>query len=174
MLIIAHRGASGNAPENTLAAFRKAVALGATFIETDLQLSRDARFMAIHDATVNRTTNGRGAVHDLTLADLRKLDAGSWFGSEFAGERIPTLEEILEFSKKHDVVFYLELKPSGSWGGEHALISSLRESGEIPRCVVISFDAGILDAVRKIEPTLMTGLLYDGQIEKPAETAVEI
>ena len=107
VLVIAHRGASGNAPENTLAAFKKAVALGATFIETDLQLSRDAHFVAIHDDTVNRTTNGQGAVHDMTLTELRRLDAGSWFGSEFAGERIPTLEEILEFSKKNDVVFYL-------------------------------------------------------------------
>src|ERR1700720_4762619 len=174
MLVIAHRGASGNAPENTLAAFKKAVALGAPFIETDLQLSRDAHFVAIHDATVNRTTNGQGAVHDMKLAELRRLDAGSWFGSEFAGERIPTLEEILEFSKKHDVVFYLELKRSGSWGGEHALIASLRESGEIPRSVVISFDAEILDALRKIEPTLMTGFLYDRQIEKPVERAIEI
>jgi len=172
--VIAHRGASGNAPENTLAAFRKAVALGATFIETDLQLSRDARFMAIHDATVNRTTNGHGAVHDMTLADLRKLDAGSWFGSEFAGERIPTLEEILEFSKKNDVVFYLEIKPGAAWGGEHALIGALRDSGEIPRAVVISFDAAIVLNLRKIEPTLMTGLLYDGQIENPLEKAVEI
>ena len=174
MLIIAHRGASGNAPENTLAAFRKAVALGATFIETDLQLSRDARFVAIHDATVNRTTNGQGAVHDMALADLRKLDAGSWFGSEFAGERIPTLEEIFEFSKKNDVVFYLEIKPGAAWGGEHALVGALRESGEIPRAVVISFDAGIVLNLRKIEPTLMTGLLYDGQIENPLEKAVEI
>ncbi len=174
MLIIAHRGASGNAPENTLAAFRKAVALGATFIETDLQLSRDARFMAIHDATVNRTTNGHGAVHDMTLADLRKLDAGSWFGSEFTGERIPTLEEIFEFSKKNDVVFYLEIKPGAAWGGEHALIGALRDSGEIPRAVVISFDAAIVLNLRKIEPTLMTGLLYDGQIENPLEKAVEI
>src|SRR5260370_25117768 len=97
MLVIAHRGASGHAPENTMAAFRKAVAMGATFIETDLQLSRAAHFVAIHDATVNRTTNGQGAVHDMTLAELRRLDAGSWFGSEFAGESIPTLEEILEF-----------------------------------------------------------------------------
>ena len=76
----------------------------------------------------------------ITLAELRRLDAGSWFGSEFAGERIPTLEEILEFSKKNDVVFYLEMKPSGSWGGEHALIGALRESGEMARVVVISFD----------------------------------
>lgn len=172
--MIAHRGASGHAPENTLAAFRRALAMGATFIETDLQLSRDARFVAIHDNTLERTTNGEGQVHDLTLAELRRLDAGAWFGSEFAGERIPTLEEILEFAKKHDVVFYLELKPAGSWGGEHALIGALRESGEIARTVVISFDPAILAAVRKVEPTLMTGLLFDGQIEEPLDKAVEI
>ena len=98
MLVIAHRGASGHAPENTLAAFKKAVAMGAAFIETDLHLSRDARFVAIHDSTLNRTTNGHGPVHIMTLSDLRRLDAGSWFGSVFAGERIPTLEELLEFS----------------------------------------------------------------------------
>jgi glycerophosphoryl diester phosphodiesterase len=148
--------------------------MGAEFIETDLQLSRDARLVAIHDATVNRTTNGQGAVHDLTLAELRRLDAGSWFGSEFAGERIPTIEEILEFAKKHDVVFYLELKPSGSWGGEHALISALRESGEIARTVVISFDPTILANARKIEPTVMTGLLFEGQISDPLAKAIEI
>ena len=174
MLAIAHRGASGYAPENTFAAFRRAIALGAGFIETDLQLSRDARLVAIHDATVNRTTNGQGAVHDMTLAELRRLDAGSWFGSEFAGERIPTIEEILEFANKHDVVFYLEMKPSGSWGGEHALISALRESGEIARTVVISFDAAILAGVRKIEPTLMTGLLFEGHIRNPLDKAIEI
>ena len=174
MLLIAHRGASGHAPENTLAAFRKAVSLGVGFIETDLQLTRDARFVAIHDDTVDRTTNGHGAVHDLTLEGIRKLDAGSWFGSEYAGERIPTLEEILDFSKKNDVVFYLELKPGGSWGGEHALIGALREAAEIARTVVISFDGEILEAVRKIEPTLMTGLLYDGQISDPLDKALGI
>jgi glycerophosphoryl diester phosphodiesterase len=174
VLLIAHRGASGHAPENTLASFKKAVTLGAAFIETDLQLTRDARLVAIHDETVNRTTNGKGAVHDMTLADLRRLDAGSWFGSEFAGERIPTLEEILDFAKKYDVVFYLELKPGGSWGGEHALISGLRDSGQIARTIVISFDASILATVRKIEPTVMTALLYDGQLEKPLEQAMEV
>lgn len=174
MLVIAHRGASGYAPENTLAAFKRGVALGATFIETDLQLTRDSRFVAMHDATLNRTTNGQGKVHDMTMAELRRLDAGSWFGSEFAGERIPTLDDILEFSKKNDVVFYLELKPGGSWGGEHALVGALRESGEIPRAVVISFDADILARVRRIEPTLMTGLLYDGQIEEPLEKALGV
>jgi len=174
LLAIAHRGASGYAPENTFAAFRRAIALGAGFIETDLQLSRDARLVAIHDASVNRTTNGQGAVHDMTLAELRRLDAGSWFGSEFAGERIPTIEEILEFANKHDVVFYLEMKPSGSWGGEHALISALRDSREIARTVIISFDPAILATVRKIEPTLMTGLLFEGHIPNPLDKAIEI
>jgi glycerophosphoryl diester phosphodiesterase len=174
VLAIAHRGASGYAPENTLAAFRRAVTLGVTFIETDLQLTRDAHFVAIHDESVDRTTTGQGAVHQITLAELRRLDAGSWFGSEFMGERVPTLVEVLEFSRKHDVVFYLEIKPGGFWGGEHALISALRDSGEIQRAVVISFDPVILQALRRIEPTVMTGLLFNGQLENPFETAVEI
>lgn len=174
MLAIAHRGASGYAPENTLAAFRRAVAQGVSFLETDLHLTRDAHFVAIHDETVDRTTNGRGALQNLTLAEVRRLDAGSWFASEFMGERIPSLEEILEFTRKNDVVFYLELKPSGFWGGEHALVSALRDSGEIPRSVIISFDPAILAALRKIEPTLMTGLLYNGQVDSPFDKAMEI
>ena len=174
MLAIAHRGASGYAPENTLAAYRRAVAQGVTFIETDLHLTRDAHFIAVHDETVDRTTNGQGAVHQMTLAELRRLDAGSWFASEFMSERIPTLEEILEFARKNDVVFYLELKPNGFWGGEHALISALRNAAEIARSVIISFDPSILASLRKIEPTLMTGLLYDGSVDKPFEKALEI
>ena len=174
MLAIAHRGASGYAPENTLAAFRRAVAQGATFIETDLHLTRDAHFIAVHDETVDRTTNGQGLVHQMTLAELRRLDAGSWFASEFMSERIPTLDEILDFSRKNDVVFYLELKPNGFWGGEHALISALRNSSEIARSVIISFDPAILSSLRKIEPTLMTGLLHDGSVENPFEKALEI
>src|SRR5258708_27445416 len=104
--------------------------MGVAFIETDLQLSRDARLVAMHDATVNRTTNGQGAVHDMTLAELRRLDAGSWFVSEFAGQRIPTIEEILEFANKHDEVIYVVMKPSVSWGGKHAPIRALRDSRE--------------------------------------------
>src|ERR1700752_5129407 len=103
----------------------------------------------------------------MTLADIRKLDAGSWFASEFIGERVPTLMEVLEFARKHDVVFYLELKPFGSWGGEHALIGALRGAGVIGRTVIISFDRALLASVRKIEPTLMTGLLVEGQIADP-------
>src|SRR5579862_6653271 len=114
--IIAHRGASGHAPENTLVAFQRAVQLGAGFIETDLHLTRDARFVAIHDPTLERTTNGTGKVRDTTLAELRKLDAGMWFDRQFMGQRIPTLEDVLAFGRKHDVVFYLEIKYDTSWG----------------------------------------------------------
>jgi glycerophosphoryl diester phosphodiesterase len=174
LLTIAHRGASGYAPENTLAAYRRAVAQGVTFIETDLHLTRDAHFVALHDETVNRTTNGQGPIQQMTLLEARRLDAGSWFGSEFIGERLPTLPEILDFAKKHDVVFYLELKSDGFWGGDHALISALRDSGEIPRVIVMAFDASILEGLRKIEPTLMTALLYDGTIENPLQKALSI
>ena len=174
MLAIAHRGASGYAPENTLAAFRRATALGVTFIETDLHLTRDAHFVALHDETVDRTTTGQGPIQTLTLAEVRRLDAGSWFGSEFMGERVPTLVEILEFARKHDVVFYLELKPNGFWGGEHALIGALREAGQIARVVIISFEPGILEGLRRLEPTLMTGLLIDHQVGEAFRKTNEI
>lgn len=143
-------------------------------METDLHLTRDAHFVALHDDSVNRTTNGKGEIAQLTLQEVRRLDAGSWFSTEFAGERIPTLAEVLEFGRKNDVVFYLELKPSGFWGGEHALIGTLRESGDIVRVVVISFDAGILDALRKLEPMLMTGLLLEEVLPGSIEKALEI
>ena len=152
-----------------MAAFRRAAELGARFIETDLQLSRDSRLVAIHDGTLDRTTNGHGPVHEFTLAELRELDAGSWFGPQFAGERIPTLEEILRFSREADVVFYLEVKPVGLWGAEHALVGALRDAGEAARAVVLSFDPRMLAAVRRLEPALMTGFL----LNQPSADAVE-
>ncbi len=174
MWVVAHRGASGHAPENTMAAFRRAVELGAMFIETDLQLSRDARFVAIHDDTLERTTNGQGQVHEWTLAELRELDAGSWFGGEFIGERLPTLEEILQFARETDVIFYLELKPCAAWGVEHALVAALRDAGEAARTVVLSFDAQTLAAIRRLDPTLMTGLLVDDPHLNPVERATSV
>lgn len=93
--ICAHRGASDTHPENTLAAFREAIRLGAHMIELDVALTKDGRLALMHDATVDRTTDGRGRVSDLTLAELKALDAGSWKGSQFKGERVPTLDEAL-------------------------------------------------------------------------------
>jgi glycerophosphoryl diester phosphodiesterase len=172
--IIAHRGASGHAPENTIAAFERAVQLGAGFIETDLHLTRDARFVAIHDGKLERTTNGRGAVRDHTLAELRKLDAGMWFDRQFMDERIPTLEDILKFAQKHDVVFYLEIKYDAAWGMHHALVGALGGVEIASRTIVISFDPATLLSVRRLEAAIMMGLLLENVNGDPVKSALEV
>jgi glycerophosphoryl diester phosphodiesterase len=170
---IAHRGASGHAPENTMAAFRRAVELGATFMETDLQITRDAQVIAIHDFTLDRTTSGKGQVHLLTLEQIRALDAGAWFGDgkgkSFSGERVPSLKEILNFAKEHDVIFYLEIKSGAAWGVEHAVVAALRDQNASARVVILSFDPSTLDSVHRLDPTMMTGLLC----EHPSNDLVE-
>ena len=172
--VIAHRGASGHAPENTLAAYERAVELGAGFIETDLHLTRDARFVAIHDSTLERTTNGRGNVHDFTLGELRKLDAGMWFDRQFMGQQIPTLEEILAFAGKHDVIFYLEVKYDAAWGMHHSLVGALQKSQSAARTIVISFDESTLSALRQVDSTIMMGLLVEEPRQDHAKAAIEL
>ena len=159
--VIAHRGASGHTPENTLAAFERDVQLGAGFIEKDLHLTRDAQFVAIHDATLERTTNGRGAVRDFTLAELRRLDAGMWFDRDYMGQRIPTLDEVLEFARKNDVIFYLEVKYDAAWGMHHSLVAALQKAENAARTIVISFDQTTLAALRRVDASVMMGLLAD-------------
>lgn len=172
--IVAHRGASGHAPENTIAAFERAVQLGAEFIETDLHLTRDARFVAIHDNTLGRTTNGHGIVGDHTLAELRQLDAGMWFDRQFMEQRIPTLDEVLEFARVHDVVFYLEIKYGAAWGMHHALVGALGNVENASRTVVISFDGATLGSIRRLEAAIMMGLLVDDARGDPVKAAVEV
>jgi glycerophosphoryl diester phosphodiesterase len=163
--VVAHRGASGHAPENTMAAFRRAVEMGATFIETDLHLTRDARVVAIHDATLDRTTNGHGLVDLMPLVAVRELDAGTWFRSasaeSFAGERVPTLDEVLRFARERDIIFYLELKSDSTWGVEHAVVAALRDTGEAARVVILSFDPATLLSVNRLDQTMMTGYLCE-------------
>ena len=153
-----------------MAAFERAVALGAGFIETDLRLTRDARFVAIHDEMLDRTTNGHGEVQQHTLAELEALDAGHWFDRDFHGERIPTLEQILDFGRKHDVVFYLEVKYETAMGMHHALVATLRRTESAARTIVISFDPGALKSLRELDASIMTGLLVDRGA--PADSAV--
>ncbi len=95
ILAVGHRGTVRFAPENTLAAFRKAIELGLDLIEMDVRETKDGHLVIMHDATVDRTTNGKGQVAELTLAEIKRLDAGSWFSPQFAGERVPTLDEAL-------------------------------------------------------------------------------
>lgn len=183
MWVIAHRGASAFAPENTLAAFRKAVEMGAQFIETDLHLSRDVRLVSIHDETLERTTNGSGAVSATTLKNLRELDAGSWFKPQhasetaqetFAGQRIPTIEEILAFGKDADIGMFLEIKAAGSIGAERALVGALKTADEVRRAVVLSFDPGSLSRVHAFDPLVVTGLLCSDVVRNAIEIAVSV
>lgn len=176
--VIAHRGASGSAPENTLAAFRRAVELGAGFIETDLQLSRDTRLVALHDPTLERTTNGIGKVSSATLAELRKLDAGGWFQGpaaepgSFSGERLPTIEEILAFGQEKDIGLFLEIKAPGASGAEHTLVGALHAADAVRRTVVLSFDPGLLAKVRQLDPLIVAGYLYGESLADAVEKAV--
>jgi len=112
VLNFAHRGASHDAPENTLAAFRLAREMGADGVELDVQASKDGEAVVIHDFTVDATTDGQGPVKDETLAELKELDAGSWFDARFAGERIPTLQEVID-EVGHQLLLAIELKVKG-------------------------------------------------------------
>lgn len=111
-LIVAHRGLLRHAPENTLANFRACLELRLGF-EFDVQKTRDGHLVCIHDDTVDRTTNGKGKLAEMTLDELRRLDAGSWFDPRFASERVPTVEEVLKLIaeyKQHDVLIAVDLK----------------------------------------------------------------
>src|SRR5579875_1329969 len=120
-VVAAHRGAKRLAPENTLAAFEKAISMGAAALELDTHLTSDGRIVVLHDARVDRTTNGSGAVRSFTADEIAALDAGSWHSPDFAGERIPTLEQVLELTKA-GTRLNIELK---SWAGDAAPIIDL-------------------------------------------------
>lgn len=109
MEIIAHRGASGYAPENTLAAFRKAIQMGAKAIEFDVQMTKDGEIVVIHDYTLERTTTGKGFVMNATANEIRSYDAGSWYDKQFENEKVPLFKEVLEIIPK-DVTINVEIK----------------------------------------------------------------
>src|SRR5699024_7462523 len=127
MVNIAHRGASGHAPENTIAAFDKAFEMKADYIEIDVQMTHDGELIVIHDTTVDRTTDGTGAVSDFTFEEIQQLDAGSWFSEEFAGEQIPTFEEILD-TYRGKIGLLIELKSPELYPGiEEKVADALKE-----------------------------------------------
>jgi glycerophosphoryl diester phosphodiesterase len=161
-----------------MAAFQRAVELGAQFIETDLQMTRDARIVALHDATLDRTTNGHGPVYMHTFEEVRRLDAGGWFRGDqersFAEERVPSIEGILAFAATHDIGLYLEIKSDAGWGIESAVVAALHDSGEAERVVVLSFNPSMVEAVHRLAGTVMTGFLCDQPGGDIVERAVRI
>ncbi|MGH2562479.1 MAG: glycerophosphodiester phosphodiesterase [Thermomicrobiales bacterium] len=132
---IAHRGASGYAPENTRAAFDRAIDMGSAAIETDVRMIRDGRLVLFHDGTVDRTSDGSGPVDDFTLEELRRLDLGGWFAAEFAGERVLTVEEAIDEYVPR-IPFVFEIKDGRA---TRRLIELLRERRMLDRVQITSF-----------------------------------
>lgn len=161
-LIIAHRGASAHAPENTISAFRKAIQLGCDMIELDLRQSRDGHLVVIHDDTLFRTSGVKGRVTARTLSELKSLDVGSWFSPDFAGERIPTLEEVIA-CVKGKTLLNIEVKGGGSSSRriEETLLAILRTSDFLADVMVSSFNVSLLSRLRRRTPKLRIGVLYN-------------
>lgn len=160
---IAHRGASGYAPENTMAAFDKALEMKADYIEIDVQLSEDGEVVLMHDAMIDRTTDGSGSVDDYTLEELKQLDAGSWFGPQFAGEQIPTLEEVLD-TYRGKIGILIEIKNASQHPGiEEEIAAALEEKNmDKPnngKTIVQSFDHGSIAHFNALLPNVDTGVL---------------
>ncbi len=168
-LIIAHRGASSLAPENTMAAFDRAVETGADGIEFDVQLSKDGVPVVIHDETLERTTSGSGAVKDLSLAELKSLDAGSWFAPGFSGEKILSLEELLIRYKESSFLFNIELKNNHTAypGLEDKVLECVGKYRLVGRTLISSFNHDSLVTCRRLNPAVRTGLLYLEEIKEP-------
>lgn len=152
---IAHRGASGTAPENTLAAFKKAIKIGVDAVELDLHGTADGEVVVIHDATLDRTTNLRGTINNTTLETIRGADAGEWFDAGFAGEPVPTLEEALECIAR-ETIAVLEIKDPLI---AEAVVAKIHETDTLDLTVVISFHTTVLQTIRALEPRIPTGWL---------------
>ncbi|MBI4530432.1 MAG: glycerophosphodiester phosphodiesterase [Candidatus Latescibacteria bacterium] len=159
-VVIAHRGASGRelAPENTLSAFEKAIDLGVDLIELDVHATRDDEVVVIHDATLERTTHGKGPVRERTLAEIKRLDAGSWFDIRYAGEKIPTLKEVLDTGRRRAVML-VEVKTPDI---VDSVIRDVREMRVVDDVVIQSFYRAVIKKVREMNPRLPTALIVGG------------
>lgn len=161
-IIIAHRGASAYAPENTLPAFEKALRLGAEGIELDVQMTSDGYLVVIHDETIDRTSIGTGRIVDMTFEQLRQFDYGKWFGEAFTGQPIPLLQEVLTLIKDWDGLLNIEIKNNEVPypGIEEAVLKLLRHNGFTERVIISSFNHEGIRRVRSLAPKIRTALLY--------------
>ncbi len=168
--VIAHRGASAEAPENTAAAFRRALAIGVDGVELDAHLSADGMPVVIHDHVLDRTTDGWGPVGGLSLAELRRLDAGRWFGESYAGEHILTLAEALDLLRGVRVIVEIKNAPVAYPGVTERVAAVIRESGH-PAVTVSSFDHPVLVEMKTQMPSLETAVLYVARPVNPLRLA---
>ncbi|SET18108.1 glycerophosphodiester phosphodiesterase [Anaerobranca gottschalkii] len=171
--IIAHRGASAIAPENTMPAFKKAIEMGCKGIETDVHMTKDGVLVLCHDEQVDRTTNGKGYIKDYTLKELKKLDAGVKFSEEFAGVKIPTLEELLIYLFDKDIYLNIEIKLGGFYYPdiEAKVLELLYKYNYVEKSIISSFNHYSLVEVRKLDSDIKTAILYMEGLYKPWEYA---
>ncbi|MBB1466380.1 glycerophosphoryl diester phosphodiesterase [Vibrio sp. SG41-7] len=164
-MITGHRGAASLAPENTLVSIEQAAKAGAKWIEIDTQLSADGTPMVFHDKTVNRCTNGTGNIADLDLTALKALDAGSWFGSEFAGTTIPTLSEALDKCLVLDVTLNLEIKIYDDKAIQPLVkkVAALIEQKQFPteKLLISSFKKEALSLCQQMMPEVKRGFICE-------------
>jgi glycerophosphoryl diester phosphodiesterase len=162
ILNLAHRGASGHAPQNTMAAFSLAAEMGADGIELDVHLSADGQAVVIHNDTVDETTDGSGRVHQMTAAQLQSLDAGGWFDPRFAGEPIPTLEQVFAALAQHLLV-NVEIKVEAGYHPmeqEAEVVRLIEDYDMVERVIVSSFSPSSLRRVHRMNPRIPLGFLY--------------
>ena len=163
-LLLAHRGFSGDYPENSPLAFRMAVEkTGVDGIESDVHISKDGKLVIFHDATVERTSNGTGYIKDQTYEELLQLDIGVWKSPEFAGEHIWTLDQLLDFCDETKMLLNLELKNYEVFyeGLEQRVIDAVRAHKMLDRVFVSSFNHISMQTFKVLCPEMETGLLYD-------------
>lgn len=163
---IAHRGASGIAPENTLVAMKKGIEAGADGCECDLYASKDGRIVLLHDKNLKRTTGFDGNVSEQSFEKIRSLDAGSWKSPEYKGEKIPTFDEYLGLFAETEARPVIEIKQEGI---EADLVAAIRKAKMTEKVIVIAFSEKVVKNVREIEPKICIGWLYSQKFEGTAE-----
>lgn len=175
--LCAHRGGAGSAPENTLAACRLALELGAEWVEVDVRYTADRVPVLLHDDTVDRTTDGRGPVRQMPFARLRELDAGGWFAPRYRGERIPSLEELLALLAEHPTAgAYVEVKEEGEEGKQLAedVLELVDRWHLANRMRLASFSAEPLQRARQLRPqTVLVALQHPLDPAEPVPFALE-
>lgn len=155
--IIAHRGVPEQAPENTLKSFALAISQGADLLEIDIHLSADKQLVVIHDVTVDRSTNGHGRVDQLTLKELRTLDAGAWMGPAHRGEKIPRLKEVFDMTAdRAGLVIELKHGSDRYAGIERLLVQAIETERRLNDVIVISSDSRAIKAINALNPDIMT------------------
>ncbi len=174
MHIVAHRGAAGIAPENTLASFKEAIRLGADWLEFDVRLTGDGFPVVIHDPTLKRTTTGKGPVRSRTLGEIRRLDAGSWFDDRYSGEKVPTLDEVIKLAPKARLNIEIKSNCAPASEAAAAVWTRVRDAGLQERALITSFDIDILKAMREIDGQAALGFPWQSGLRDPVRRALSL